>query len=69
MLARIGLPGNSYHRFARGLTKKEADAWCEAALNQRYPNGPYPINAKVSTLTEKEATKVRYLDGSKAYRG
>ena len=67
MLARIGLPGNSYHQWTRGLTKAQAAAWCELALLRRYPNGAYPIDAEVSTLTESEANKCHYLDGSKCY--
>ena len=67
MVARIGLPGNSYHTFERGLTKAEARAWCDARLAERYPAGSFPIDARASIISEKEADKARYRDGTRCY--
>jgi len=67
MVARIGLPGNSYHTFQRHLTQAEAEAWCQARLAERHPNGPYPYDARASILTEREADRCRYRDGTRCY--
>ena len=67
MVARIGLPGNSYHDYQRGLTKAQAREWCEAALARRYPNGSYPFDARVSVITEAQANRARFRDGTPCY--
>jgi hypothetical protein len=67
MIARIGLPGNAYHTFQRGLTAAQADEWCKARLAERYPDGWYPINARVSVLTERDGDRMRYRDGTRCY--
>ena len=67
MIARIGLPGNSYHDYQRGLTKTEAEDWCQVALNHRYPNGDYPFDAKTSIITEAAANKAKFRDGTPCY--
>lgn len=67
MVARIGLPGNSYHTYERGLTRQQAEAWCKEKLAARYPDGPYPSDARVSIITEHEADRCRYRDGTKCY--
>lgn len=63
MLVRIGLPGNSYHTYERFATRAECEAWAKTRLSR----GDLPFDARYSILTEKEAAKCRYRDGSKCY--
>lgn len=64
MIARINLPGSSYHRWVRG-TKTECIAWLNAQ-QERNPDRQeywYPQ----SLLTEREALAIRYRDGQHVY--
>lgn len=69
MTARIGLPGNSYHTYQRGLNKAAARLWVSDQLAQRWPDGDLPIDAKGSVITEREADRARYRDGTPCYPG
>lgn len=63
MFARINIPGSKHHRFFYG-TKKECQEWIEKqTINASCQSDYYPS----SLLTDKEAFKVKYLDGNRVY--
>lgn len=65
MIVRIGLPGNSYHTYEHYATKKECYDWAEKQL--RGEGLAFPRDARYSLLTDKQARKCRYRDGSRCY--
>jgi len=63
MIVRIGLPGNSFHDYEHFSSKRECYDWAEEQL----ASGAFPRDAKYSLLTDKEARRCRYRDGSRCY--
>lgn len=69
MVAVIGLPGTQMHRWERVSSKKEAVEWfrrTEVELIALCPNRP-DVYATQRVLTEKEAARLRYEDGTRIY--
>ena len=67
MIAVVGIPGSMHHDWRRVNTRREGMTWAarrESAIRDRIPAvGSLPTYV----LTEKEARRVRYLDGHRVY--
>lgn len=69
MVAIIGYPGSSHHRWERFSDKKEALDWLEKTGREMYERmGGWPdALSSQRVISEKEAAKCYYRDGSKIY--
>ena len=67
MIATIGLPGGAHHRWTRVKTRKEAAIWLEKAQDRLEARNRAAHPQPTCVLTEKEAARVRWQDGSKVY--
>ena len=69
MVAVIGYPGESRHMWERFDSKKDALEWLQLTSRSLYEENPVWPTAISSQriLSEKEASKVRYRDGTKCY--
>lgn len=70
MIAYVGLPGSAHHTWARfcGKTQRAlAERWTEEQSDRIRENNPTVGFLPVGTYSEKEARKIRYLDGRKVY--
>lgn len=70
MVAVIGYPGESKHKWKRFTSKAEAVAWLNETGSRLYEESGGCWPAAISSqrvLSEKEAAKIRYRDGRKCY--
>lgn len=64
MVAVISIPGASDHRWERFHSRKDAQAW----IDKEWDNRGHHTWPGDRILTEKEASKIRYQDGTRVYR-
>jgi hypothetical protein len=67
MVATVNLPGSSYFAYFVG-TKKECQQWLEDTQNEyqnRFEGTWYNAYSPARITTNKDASKWKYLDGSK----
>ena len=67
MIATIGLPGGAHHRWTRVKTRKEAAIWLEKADDLLQAKHPAAHPQPTFTVTEREAARTRYQDGTAVY--
>jgi len=70
MVAIIGYPGSTNHRWERFADKKEAIQWLNDVGQEIYDNsgGTYPdALSSQRVISEKEAATIKYRDGKRCY--
>jgi len=70
MVAIIGYPGSTNHRWERFPDKAQAQTWLRATGQEMYDNsgGTYPdALSSQRVISEKEAASIKYRDGTKCY--
>lgn len=70
MVAIIGYPGESKHTWRRFRVKSEAVAWLNRTgeeLAELHPAWAHTAISSQRIVSEKEACRIRYRDGSKCY--
>lgn len=70
MVAIIGYPGSTNHRWERFFDKKEAVKWLNETGQKMYDNSggtnPDALSSQ-RVISEKEAASIKYRDGKKCY--
>ena len=69
MIAYIGVPGETGRKWRRFGPRelREAETWLEGHLQARLAQDPFRSLPAWGTLPEKEARRVKFLDGTRAY--
>lgn len=70
MIAIIGYPGSTNHRWGRFADKKEAIQWLNEVGQKMYDDsgGTYPdALSSQRVISEKEASVIKYRDGKQCY--
>lgn len=67
MIAVFGIPGSVHHRYYRVATHKEGAAWLEYRRRIFAEEHPAAIGQPEAILTEHEAARRRYADGTRVY--
>lgn len=70
MVAIIGYPGSSHHRWERFADKREAIQWLNEVGQKMYDfsGGTYPdALSSQRVISEREAASIKHQDGKKCY--
>ncbi len=68
MWAQVNLPGSSHFRYYGPATKQECQDWIDKTVNDLLKTELLTSTLPRFIISNKEAAKVKYLDGSKVFR-